>query len=65
VGLPNEAKGGPSRWLADVGVDDIVASTKKVKELGGKVSVEVTPVADMGSMSVIVDPSGAPLGRWR
>ncbi|MGO8971525.1 MAG: VOC family protein [Myxococcaceae bacterium] len=62
--MTNQAKGMPSHWLAYVSVADIVASTKKAKELGARIALEVTPVADMGSMSVIVDPSGAALGLW-
>jgi len=61
----NEQKGVPSHWLAYVGVDDINASTKKAKQLGAKIMLDVTPVADMGFMSIIVDPSGAALGLWQ
>ena len=63
--MKNMAPGMPSHWLAYVSVDDIAASTKRAKELGGKVVLDVTPVADMGSMSVIIDPSGAALGLWQ
>jgi predicted enzyme related to lactoylglutathione lyase len=63
--MVNQAKGTPSHWLAYVGVDDIAASTKKAKQLGAQVALDVTPVADMGSLSVIIDPSGAALGLWQ
>ena len=63
--MKNMVPGAPSHWLAYVGVDDIAAATKKAKELGAKVMLDVTPVADMGSMSIIVDPSGAALGLWQ
>lgn len=62
--MTNQAKGMPSHWLAYVGVADIVASTKRARELGAQIALDVTPVADIGSMSVIVDPSGAALGLF-
>jgi uncharacterized protein len=36
--------GGPSMWLAYVGVDDVKASTAKAKSLGAKVIVDVREV---------------------
>ena len=36
--------GAPSMWLAYVAVDDIHASTEKVKALGGKVIVEAQEI---------------------
>jgi len=55
----------PSSWLAYVEVDDIAATTQKAKSLGAKIMKDVTEVADMGSLSIIVDPTGAPLGLWK
>jgi predicted enzyme related to lactoylglutathione lyase len=48
----------PPNWLVYFGVDDIAASTAKVKELGGAVMMEGmdTPA---GRMSVVSDPQGA------
>ncbi len=63
--MKNQAKGVPSHWLPYVDVADIVSSTRKAKELGAKVALDVTPVGEMGRMSVIVDPSGATLGLWQ
>jgi hypothetical protein len=57
--------GAPSIWLAYVLVDDIAAATAKAKSLGAKVMHDVTPVMDMGSFSIIVDPTGAHLGLWQ
>ena len=57
--------GAPSSWLAYVQVDDIAASTAKAKSLGAKVMRDVTEVADMGWLSIIVDPTGAHLGLWK
>ncbi len=59
--IPNAS----SSWLAYVQVDDIKAATQKAKSLGAKVMKDVTEVADMGSLSIIVDPTGAMLGLWK
>ncbi|HEY3204499.1 MAG TPA: VOC family protein [Thermoanaerobaculia bacterium] len=57
--------GGSSAWLPYVAVDDINAATKKAKELGAKIMRDVTPVTDMGWLSILVDPTGAMLGLWQ
>jgi uncharacterized protein len=61
----NQAPGTPSHWLAYVGVDDINASTKKARELGAKVIVDVMEVGEFGWMSVITDPTGATVAMWK
>jgi predicted enzyme related to lactoylglutathione lyase len=48
-----------------VGVDDVAASTRKAKELGAKVMMDKTEIADAGWMSVIVDPTGATIALWQ
>ena len=63
--LLNPVPGAPSHWLSYVGVDDIVASTKKAKELGAMVLVDVTDVGEFGWMSVVTDPTGATLAMWK
>lgn len=63
--MATPSPGAPSQWLAYVNVDDVTSATRKAKELGAKVVVDVTPVADMGRFSVIVDPTGATLGLWQ
>jgi predicted enzyme related to lactoylglutathione lyase len=55
----------PSAWLAYVNVDDVKASTAKAKELGATVMKDVSEVPGMGWFSIIVDPTGAPLGLWQ
>ncbi len=57
--------GAPSMWLAYVQVDDIAASTQKAKSLGAQVVKDVTPVAEIGWLSIIADPTGAVLGLWK
>jgi uncharacterized protein len=63
--MRNPVPGAPSHWLAYVAVDDINASTKKAKELGAQVLLDVTEVGEFGWMSVITDPTGATLGMWK
>ena len=57
--------GAPSSWLSYVEVQDIKASTRKAQSLGAKVMQDVTEVMGMGWLSVIADPTGAPLGLWQ
>ena len=61
----NPMPGAPPHWLAYVGVDDIQAATKKARELGAKVLVDVTEVGEFGIMSVITDPTGAAIAMWQ
>jgi predicted enzyme related to lactoylglutathione lyase len=51
--------------MSYVGVDDIEASTKKARELGAQVLLDVTEVGSFGWMSVISDPTGATLALWK
>jgi uncharacterized protein len=62
---PQQMPGAPSAWLPYVIVDDVRAATEKAKTLGATVLQDVTDVADMGSMSIIKDPTGAVLGLWK
>jgi predicted enzyme related to lactoylglutathione lyase len=57
--------GAPSMWLAYVEVDDITAATQKAKSLGATLIKDVTEVPGMGWFSIIMDPTGAPLGMWK
>ncbi len=57
--------GAPSMWLAYVAVDDIHASTTKVKELGGTVLLDVMEIPHVGWFSVIQDPTGASLALFK
>ena len=63
--MTNPTPGTPSHWMAYVGVDDINASTKRAKELGAKVMMDVTEVGAFGWMSVIEDPQGAHIAMWK
>ena len=63
--MVNQAPGTPPHWLSYVGVDDVRAATKKARDLGAKVAVDVMEVGEYGTMSVIVDPTGATLAMWQ
>ena len=63
--MQHPMKGAPSMWLSYVLVDDVDASTKKVKALGGTVMKDKTEVPGMGWLAIIVDPTGAHLGLWK
>jgi predicted enzyme related to lactoylglutathione lyase len=57
--------GAPSVWVPYVSVDDLAASTEKAKTLGGTVIQAMVPVGEMGTFSLIRDPTGAVFGLWQ
>lgn len=57
--------GQPSAWVPYVLVDNVSASTAKAKSLGGKIIRDVSEVPNMGSFSIIQDPTGGVLGLWQ
>jgi hypothetical protein len=63
--MKHPVPGAPSMWLAYVAVDDIAASTAKAQSLGATVMQDVTEVAGMGWMSVLMDPTGAAIALWK
>src|SRR5580698_7617011 len=63
--MQHPVPGAPSAWLAYVLVDDVAAATKKAASLGAQVMRDVTEVMGMGSLSIIIDPTGAALGLWQ
>ncbi len=54
-----------SAWMPYVLVDDIVAATEKAKSLGATVCHDVMEVMDAGTLSIIMDPTGAMIGFWQ
>ncbi len=56
--------GAPTAWLAYIGVDDIDEATAKAKSLGAAVIRDVTEVPKMGWLSILSDPTGAPIALW-
>jgi predicted enzyme related to lactoylglutathione lyase len=63
--MKHPMQGAPSVWLPYVLVDDIAAATAKAKSLGATIVQDVMEVMGEGSLSVIVDPTGAALGLWQ
>lgn len=57
--------GVPTAWLSYVGVDDIHAATEKARSLGAQVVRDVTEIPGHGHMSVLVDPTGAPIALFQ
>jgi uncharacterized protein len=55
----------PTAWMPYVNVDDLDASTEKVKSLGGTILAERQEVPNMGSFAIIADPTGATIGLWQ
>jgi predicted enzyme related to lactoylglutathione lyase len=47
-----------------VGVEDLLTSLQKVKELGGKVIVEPMPIPGFGEFAMFQDPDGAMMGLF-
>jgi predicted enzyme related to lactoylglutathione lyase len=63
--MKHPVPGAPSAWLAYVLVEDVAAATQKAKSLGANVMKDVTEVMGMGSLSIVIDPTGAALGLWQ
>lgn len=54
----NEDQGDIPHWMVYINVDDVAAACEKVKELGGKVTLEPVTIPDNMSYAVIEDPTG-------
>ena len=63
--MKHPVPGAPSAWLAYTLVDDVKAATAKAKSLGATIMRDVTEVPNAGSLSIIIDPTGAALGLWQ
>ena len=57
--------GAPSIWIPYVLVSDVAASTKKAKSAGGTIIKDVSELPNMGSFSIIQDPTGGVIGLWQ
>jgi uncharacterized protein len=62
--MPPDAQAPPS-WVSYFHVDDVDASTKKAKELGGKPYVPPTDIPGIGRFSLIADSTGATLALFK
>lgn len=63
MNLPQDAKtmGAEPRWIGYVGVNDVDATTDRIKHLGGTVHVPPTDIPDIIRFSVVADPQMATL----
>lgn len=55
------SKDRPPFWSGYIQVDDVDAHTKKVEKLGGTIISPPVDVPNVGRMSMIADPQGAPV----
>jgi predicted enzyme related to lactoylglutathione lyase len=62
--LKQKIPGAASSWVPYVLVSDIEEHTKKAESLGATLMVPVTDVG-MGKLSILSDPTGAPIGLWQ
>ena len=63
-GIMKNPMPGASVWVPYILVDDLAASTAKARELGGTILQENVSVANMGTFSLVNDPTGATFGLW-
>ena len=52
-----------SSWNVYFGVTDVDAATRRARPLGAQVLAEPFDVAEHGRMSMLIDPTGAPMQR--
>jgi predicted enzyme related to lactoylglutathione lyase len=57
--------GASSTWLSYIDVDDIHAATDKAQSLGATILKGASEVPGTGWFSILLDPTGAPLGLWQ
>jgi predicted enzyme related to lactoylglutathione lyase len=67
MALPEEARkmGAPTHWTGYVGVEDVDAATRKVKEQGGKEDVPPSDIPEVGRFCVVADPQGASFALFK
>jgi uncharacterized protein len=63
--MKNPMPSAPSMWVPYVLVDDVKAATKKATSLGATLVKDTTEVKDMGTFTIIKDPTGGMLGLWQ
>lgn len=57
--------GMPDAWTLYVATDDAGRAVEAATAAGGTVLLAPMPVADLGTMAVLGDPSGAAIGLWQ
>src|SRR5262249_9168071 len=65
-GMRNDGSSGtPDAWSVYLAVDDTEATVAQASSRGAQVIVPTMPIADLGTMAVIADPTGAVIGLWQ
>src|SRR5262245_52169031 len=54
----------PTAWLPYVEVASVDEAVAKTTKLGGKVMKGKTPIPDMGSFAILLDPTGGAIGVY-
>jgi uncharacterized protein len=62
--MPNDTSD-PSVWEVFLETPDIAATVERALARGATVATGVMKVADLGSMTTLVDPAGALVGAWQ
>jgi uncharacterized protein len=62
--MPNDTSN-PSVWEVFLQTPDIGATLERARARGAAVVTDVMAVADLGSMTTLVDPAGALVGAWQ
>jgi predicted enzyme related to lactoylglutathione lyase len=52
-------------WKIYLNTDDIAKTVQAAESEGAQVVVPISPVADLGTQAVLIDPTGAGLGAWQ
>lgn len=65
LGEPVGDADGTPQWCVYLATDDINATLARTGAAGGRIAVPATPIATMGTMAIVVDPTGAPFGVWQ
>jgi len=58
-------QGAPDVWTTYLAVPDAAAAVEASTAAGAQLHVPVMPVADLGVMAAVTDPSGAFVGYWQ
>ena len=62
---PTEEPTGPTTWTVYLRTADIAGTVSRAESAGAQVVFPPMDVADLGSMTVLVDPAGASVGLWQ
>ena len=64
--MANQADNGiPDFWSTYICTDDVEATVAAAEKAGAKVLAAPMAVADLGSMAILSDPTGATIGLWQ